>query len=501
MPRQSFFHRNCIPIMLLAALFSACLPAEDAFNSDDWKPEIAIPLFHAEFGLEDILKQFEGESPVVSDSNRLLHIIYEGEVFSLRAEELFSFPSLAGPVADSSGTLSTIFPGIGTIHRVDFKSGGFSFNLQAQVTGQVQMQLSVPELVKNGVPFQFDTIFDAPGNIRKRISLAGYSLQSPLAQVSYAYRSTLLGSNTPAELLGDIAFDSTTYTYVEGLLEPISTETKIDTVGIELFENQAAAGLEFQDFNLNIKFRNSIGLPIRGSMKQLLAITNNAGLLDINSDELKDGVDFAYPSLLEVGESKETMVNLNPANSDLAQSITNGPTEMVYQVEGMTLPMTEPGFLTDSSRFGVDIELDLPMFLTADSFFLEQKRDFLVNDWGPIANVEEASFRIQTENGYPIDLNMQLYLMDENGIIDSVFDDFQPLLAAAPVDSDARVTEPAILNFDIELPASRLEKLQRTRYLLVQLQTETLDKGNTPVKIFDDYTFVLKMGLKAKVDP
>lgn len=487
--------------LLILALFSACLPDDGTFNSNDWQPEIAIPLFKAEFGLEDILAQFEGETPLEVDSNRLIHIIYEGEVFSLRGEDLFTFPKLLGPVVDSSGTLSTVFPGLGTIYRIDFKSGGLSFDLNAQATGQVEMQLSMPELVKNGNSFQFDTIFDSPGNIRKNISLAGYSLLSSSGQVSYTYKSKLVGSGTPVELLGAIVFDSTTYSYIEGLLEPITTETRIDTVTIELFDNQAAAVLEFQDFDLNINFKNSIGLPIQGTMKQLLAITNQGGIQDINSDELKDGVDFDFPSLSEIGETKETLVNLDPNNSDLANAITKGPTEMVYQVEGMTLPMTEAGFMTDSSRFGVDVELDLPLFLTADQFFLEQQRDFVVNDWGPIDKVQEASFRIQTENGYPIELNMQLYLMDENGIIDSVFDEFQPFLAAAPVDNDARTIEPAILNFDIDLPASRLANLQRTRYILVQLATKTLDDGQTPVKIFDDYTFVLKMGLRAKLDP
>lgn len=501
MSHRSFFHAKLISCLLAFALFSGCLPDEETFNSNDWQPEIAIPLFKAEFGLEDILSQIEGESPLVVDSNRLIHLVYEGEVFSLSGEDLFTFPNLLGPVADTSGTLSTVFPGFGTIHRVDFKSGGLSFNLNATDTGQVQMRLSMPELVKSGNPFQFDTIFDSPGMVSKSISLAGYSLISPSGQVSYAYESNLLSTGNPVELLGTIVFDSTTYSYIEGLLEPITTETRIDTVDVELFQNQAAALLEFQDFDLNITFKNSIGLPIRGTMKQLLAITNLNGLQDINSDELKDGVDFAFPSLSEVGETKETLVNLNPDNSDLAQAITHGPTQMVYQVEGMTLPMTQPGFLTDSSRFGVDIALDFPLFLTANRFFLEQQRDFLVDDWGPIDKIEEASFRIQTENGYPIELNMQLYLMDENGIIDSVFDGFQQFLAAAPVDNDARVTEPAILNFDVDLTPSRLANLQRTRYLLVQLDTETLNDGQTPVRIFDDYTFVLKMGLKAKVEP
>jgi hypothetical protein len=494
--------RGIFLLSFLSLTFSACLPDGDAFNSNDWQPELAIPLFSAEFGLEDILAQFDSVTSLEVDPDRLLHIIYEGEVFSLRGEDFFQFPNIVGPVADTSGSISTVFPGLGTIYRADFKKGGLSFNLTTLDTGQIRLKFNIPELENNGTTFQFDTLFDGPGQVRKSLSLAGYSLLSPEGEVSYIYESNLVSNGDPVELLGTITFDSTSYTYIEGILEPITVETGIDTIAIELFEANASALLEFQDFDLDITFRNSVGLPVRGTMKQFLAITNQGGIRDINSDLLKDGVDFEFPSLMEVGETKETYINLNPDNSDLAQTISKGPTEMVYQVEGQTLPMTEAGFLTDSSQFGVDISLDLPLHLTAKSLFLEQKREFVVNDWGPLDDVLEASFRIQTENGYPLDLDMQLYLMDENSdIIDSVFDSFQPILAAGPVDEDARVTEPGILNFDIELPASRLDNLQLTKFILVQLKTNTLNDAQTPVKIFDDYTFVLKMGLKAKLDP
>lgn len=485
----------------MMTFFSACDSGGDLPDIDGWQPEFAIPLFNAEFGLEDILEQIDGEAPIEVDSSRLIHIIYEGNIFSVKGEDLFGLPGINGPVTDSAGTILTYFPGIGVVHRADFKAGGLSFNLSATDTGQVEMSFEIPDLIRNGNTFQFDTVFDAPGQIQKKLSLVGFSLLTPEAELDYFYSSRLLATGQKVELVGDVSFDSTSFSYVEGILDTLTAGTGVDTVNIEIFEANESAVLNFQDFDLDITFTNSIGLPIRGTMKQLLAITNFGGLRDINSDELKDGIDFAYPSLMEVGEAKQTVVNLNPNNSDLGSIMSDGPAQMVYQVEGTSVPNGDPGFITDSSVFEVGVRLDLPLFLTADKLFIEQKRDFTVDNWEVLNNVEEASFRIQTENGYPVDLNMQLYLMDDNGIIDSVFDDFRPILLAGPVDQDARVTEPGILNFDVELPAARIANLQRTKFILVKLNTNTLNDAQTPVKIFDDYTFVLKMGLKAKVDP
>ncbi len=494
--------KHCFLILLPLFLLTSCIPDEDDLNASDWQPEIAVPLFEATFELEDILAQFDNTDVITVDSNRLIHIVYEGEVFSLAAEELFTFPRLAGPIGDSTGSLSTVFPGFGSIQQIDIKSGNVRIGASTTDTGMVRMLVQMPDLTFNGVPLTFDTTFEAGTIVIKHFDLAGYSLRATNFEVGYQYTSTQVSTGNPVRLTGGIDFQDVAYSYIEGLLDPITSTTPIDTLRIDLFNNRESAVLKFEDFDLGLTFVNSFGLPVRGEVLQLDALTNQGNTLPITSSAVAGGVDFNYPSLSEVGSTKETLVSINDANSNFGAAITEGPNRIAYQMEGTSLPMTDVGFLTDSSRFGLDMRLDLPLFLTADKFFADQLRDFTIDDWGPIDKLEEASLRIQTENGYPVTLNMQVYLIDGAGArIDSVFDGFRQLLAAAEVDGNARSTAPAILNFDVEFSAAKIENLRRTEKLLVHLDAETLNNSMTPVKIFDDYIFTLKMGLRAKFNP
>ena len=72
------------------------------------------------------------------------------------------------------------------------------------------------------------------------------------------------------------------------------------------------------------------------------------------------------------------------------------------------------GFVTDSSYYKVRVDVDLPLYGSAI--------DFTVTGYAlawtstGFDEVDYAEFKLVTENGMPVSIDMQGYFLDENGI-------------------------------------------------------------------------------------
>lgn len=61
-------------------------------KNQDWKPEIAIPLFYSSVSLRDILDDYDHEELIVVDSKGFLAIVYTDTILSKKARQLPFFP-------------------------------------------------------------------------------------------------------------------------------------------------------------------------------------------------------------------------------------------------------------------------------------------------------------------------------------------------------------------------------------------------------------------------
>jgi hypothetical protein len=114
-------------------------------------------------------------------------------------------------------------------------------------------------------------------------------------------------------------------------------------------------------------------------------------------------------------------------------------------------------------------------------------------------------FRINTDNGFPVDAVMQLYFADENNVIlDSLLIPAQQVLAAAPVGPgpDYRVTQPTHARVEARIEQPRLMNLEPTKKVFVVAKCATIYNGTQIVKIYSDYALDVRVGVRAqfKVD-
>ena len=74
---------------------------------------------------------------------------------------------------------------------------------------------------------------------------------------------------------------------------------------------------------------------------------------------LRNGIDFPYPTINEVGQVKRDTFTFNNTNSNLDVVFGSGPIAVAYDVDAFTNPFGDTGlkgFITDKSFYRVQVQ-------------------------------------------------------------------------------------------------------------------------------------------------
>ena len=290
------------------------------------------------------------------------------------------------------------------------------------------------------------------------------------------------------------------YSMIQGYFDQYEFDLPSDSILINLFETAVAGNLIIEDPKINLKITNSFGVPIGMIAENLSAETMLEGTMNVNT-VLDEGVAFNYPTASEAGQSKITNININKTNSNLSEIISSSPTQLSYELGAVTNPLSDPtikGFVLDTSRFGVDVKMELPVWLSASDFAVEEVSEF---DASFFDDIESAEFKLITENGLPIEAGVQVYFMDENNVIlDSLFDaENMTLIPAAEVNTQGEVTSKSSSENIAEFSEVRIIKIKNATQISIKGIISTAEMGTVSVKFYTDYGLSFKLGAIAKL--
>ena len=136
--------------------------------------------------------------------------------------------------------------------------------------------------------------------------------------------------------------------------------------------------------------------------------------------------------------------------------------------------------------------MDLPLYGQASNFIAT---DTFVLDFSTYQKVKAAEFKFVTENGLPLSVDIQGYFMDDNGLIlDSLLQQKERVVAAAPVDGEGIVTNTVEETKYIDIPADRFAQIRSAKKLLLLASFSTLNNGEIPVKILSGQSTDIRLG-------
>ncbi len=524
-------------LILLSACWKNRFDFENISVPDEWNPDVCAPLVHSKMTMKDILNDWDHNNLFVEDNTHFLYLVYWNQVFSRTAGEMLAIPdqnvntsfnfsvgggTLSGDVTAPpyTRTYSFTMPNGEQIDRAILNPmeagivGGYlSFSVNsANMNHDATINISIPSATLGGVPFSRNIDYTVGSPLNVDIDLSGYEIifNNTLPNVNaidITYTVTIHGNgsanNSPYSFNLNESFEILSFHALYGDFKQAGFSLPNDTVNLRIFENNIYGIIDWENPFIHMYAYNSMGIPIS------LALTNFRADSDVNPpyQVVLSGYPNPWtinaPNITQIGQTVTTSYTLDKNNSNVRNAVNIAPQRFVVDINGLTNPAGGPSsnFVIDTNRLIIDCQVELPLHGKAWDFRLADTLDFSFGEDAELDMVEYMQFRINTENGFPVDGMMQLYFADENMVIlDSLLIPAQQVINAAPVGAapDYRVTGSvhALVETTIEQP--RLMNLEPTKKVIVVAKLATIYNGTQIVKIYSDYFLDVRLAARAK---
>ena len=202
----------------------------------------------------------------------------------------------------------------------------------------------------------------------------------------------------------------------------------------------------------------------------------------------------------QMGQSVEFSIFIDHENSNVPALFSWQPNTIDYQYEAIVNPSgnSDVHFILDTSRISADVSLELPMYGRFRDLTITEEYDF---DGEMFNEFEAALFKLTTENGFPIDADVQLYFKDEAGFfIDSLIYDDSKILAAGTTDTNGKVIAATTKEIDISVDKERLADISQAAGLILRATLNTPESDTRSVKIFEEDRLVLKLFVQTEFE-
>ncbi len=504
--------KKCIPLLLLVLVWDACTDLSELERiQSDGAPEYAFALFHGEVSIRQFLESFDDTGLLIIEPDGTLTIRYRGNTIYRTTKDALA-PALALlqlpiPVTDTLFELPFRYDDILEVDSARFKGGTLTYFFNNAHPDTVVVTVTFPQLQKDGQPLVLThslppangtpvPLFPTP-----QVDLSGYTLAPDADGKMWLRYEARRQPSMMSDTLSDfyLLMQNVAFSYIQGYLGNYLYDGARDTIEIEFLENWRRGEVYFADPRVYLYVENSFGLPTRSVVNVFDVYTLDGQVLQLTSPLFQNGgLDFVYPSLDEVGQVKTQTIVLDKSNSNIAEILGANPLAVDYDIDALTNPDTITairGFLTDSSYYRFQVEVELPVYGQARQF---EVLDTFPIDMGSFAQVQQATIKLWVQNELPIGVEAQVYVADAQGITDSLFDAPTFLIPAAAVNSNGFPDGARTETLYIDLLGNRLQHLLASTHLILKATFSTTQDGQVPVRMEFDNKVEIRAGIKVQ---
>lgn len=535
--------KNRLNLLLISLLFSSCYHEDfnfDKLSTDiEFNPKFAIPVGYSNITVKKLLEDND-TNQVVSNNNGFLQLVYNQHVFSLKAKDEMK---IASQKADANFNSPTFIPTSqmgGQSHKFAEQSieTNFSFS-EGEEQGKIdsiiikKMQLNIiansslngnikveiPNLIKEGKAFS-QTIDFTNGNsvysdFENSVLVFNNTSKENAIEIKYTITLNIPEGNQNDINQGDeiasisVGFSELEYKSMYGYLGKQVIDIYQDTIGINLYDDIGGT-FHFANPQLNIRMKNSYGLPIGFAFSRFDCETMEDGVIQITGSEIPTQGSpkiLAYPNLNEIGETKNDSIKLNSQTTNLFSVTEKTPKQLIFSISGNTNPQSENiyNFVTDESQYDVDVEMILPLYGYADMMMVNDTLEFNFNDFyeDEVEELKKILFGVSYENTFPIEVSTQVYFTDENYmVLDSLFDNTEIIKSGEDTSgNDGIIDTPTKKITSVLFNNQRIKNIDNAKYIITNAKFKTFDVENqTNVKFYLDYALKIKIGLQVEIE-
>ena len=519
--------------MLIAfGILSACKKLDlDKIAQNAWNPNLALPLAYANFSVYDILARQDSTDIVVIDNTTgAIALVYKSEIISFDAQSIVQFndqssqtnlslanlnlvaiPALNGAISTSNSDNILINTNSGVeIHTVDFNNGVLNLSLTTNLQHDITAVLTFPELKLNNVPISRTINLTYTGGV-PQIGSASIDLTNVKGDFTLGNttvntfkvncQTTITGTGQPVAGNENIQIDfnlsNLAFANVRGYFGQQNLGISNDTVLMRIFENATVGYFELVNPKISFIIDNSFGFPCRINFSEMKTINVSSGQ-EFPLTGFPAFFDVTAPAIM--GQNATSTLELNTSNTNnLTTVISPVPKYFYFAANAQSNPSGQTAnlnFIEADSKFKVRTEVELPLEGLAYGFEVKDTVAFNFNE--DATAIESVMFRINVDNGFPVDFKTQLLFLDQNyNPLFTVFNTPEDIVKAALVDNTGKVNQNTVKITDLTLNLAQISQLNQVKYILINGVAQTLNGTNGQiVKFYDTYKLGLKLGMQ-----
>lgn len=524
LPLKKLHHHSLI-FMLLFVL--SCKKEND---KPQWDVAVKGPLLKASLTVDNLI----ADSLQQVNADGAVSILYDSDVFKLDPDSLFQIPDttlrtlniwqfIPYPVSPNTPfysvnnniALSIAGP---QLTEVLIRSGKIRLDIRNTLPTKVKITYIIPKAFKNGLPFKVQEFVDS-GTVSNPTLFSGtYDLDGYLVDLTGASGNQTNTAYYNVEALSDpngitftintgdtlINLNSTIFDlipeYGKGYLgQKTIHQTSDSYVGMGRLIRSGTVQLDSLTMDLDIE--NGLGAEIQSLISSFTSLNENTGT---NVNLVAPAVVNRFINLnraTETGNLAEpvnpthTNIHLDNSNSNLISLIENLPDRFVYDIDFSLNPLGNVSgnndFLYRDHLVNTHLKVHIPLRFALNQVMLTDTQDIDVHDLFDVEPIGPATFTLLADNGFPFDMDLQLFLIDESGLVsDSLL--IPSHIAPATTDVNLRVLSSVRTTIPIPLDGTRKQNLLNAKRMAIKAKVTTPSYPSL-VQLYSNYHLDLKL--------
>ncbi len=517
--RQKIFYISLVFLLLCVG----CKRQEEPLR---WNSDYSLPLAYGSLGIADLLP--DSLVNVASDSSIML--VYEGELLNLDLTEILMLPDTVirdtfqvqfpSPIDLSPGQVFINIPEEQdlqlpqiSLSSAKIASGSVEYELESTINGIVTYTYEIPSATDwTGAIFSKTITVPAASTggtsvVSGTFDLGGYFLDMT-GQGGIAFNKVMTNINckistsntsdisvsSADEIIIANKFKDMVIEEAQGYFGQHTVSTGLEYTSFEGFSNWVAGAIDIDDLEVDLVLRNGVGVDAFIQLNELEAVGANSNV-SLSHTMIGELISLTratryYDSI--VPTTYET--DLDPSNSNIDNFLEVLPNEVGYNMEVSINPMGNVSgyndFYNRNAPMGVFINARMPLSFIANELTLEDTLTMTIDASTP---VNEMTLFLELENGFPLNADIELGVLDANDkVISRIFS--PSLISAAGLGSDGKVDEVASSIHELVLNAVDLERVKTNGRILLTVVFDT--PGGNHVALYDSY----RLDYKIKAD-
>jgi hypothetical protein len=409
----------------------------------------------------------------------------------------------------SSGTVSFVFPEPDLkAYSTILKKG--TMNIKASNTSKVSgaINLTLPEIKKNGVPITASIPLNG-SSVTVDLANADFNFASdpqvPYNHVPYSYTiqannsGSYIDYNSADVIKVDMTITGLDFKSVHGdfgkqtiQIDPGTFDLNVDML------DKIDGNFKLSNPKMELIFRNSIGMPatvaldLKSSNKtgQQVTLTRNPALYDI-----------PVPANINAGIATGSMV-FDKQNSNIVSFVALPPTGNIsysgkadFNKTNVVTPQN-PNFLDLDATFALDVAMELPIELQVSNLTFKDTTGISGEDFN---DIERADLIINSKNGIPLDVEVQLLFVDTISKNQYGFTKKLKILTAAQVSGTGTIT-PTQSSQTLTLDELEMKNLRKANGIVFSGTINSPSGGTGVASLYSDSKIELNVVIKSKIN-